>query len=129
MLEAFPGAVPAVDATLYAGLAVTIEGADAAPAAVAAYVDGLPAGLAAAIRQAAPEWLWGPCTHCGAGVLVKRPPTPREPRDIGENDGPRCYVTRRHNAERALERCKGIHYPIGGPLPHPLAPPPAELPW
>ena len=97
LLAAFPGSSPEVEPTLWAGLDVDVP---------------LPAGLAEAIEIAGDGWRWAPCTTCGRGALIERPSVPRVPRDLGAKDGSACRMT---------PGCKGRHYPLDGPMQHPLA--------
>jgi hypothetical protein len=131
LLAAFPGAVAHPDRTMWAGVAVRQFLDGDRHAGLVAYLAALPEGLVEAITMAAP-WQWAPCTACGVGKLVKPPPTPQAPRDIGDNDGPKCSFTKVRAVVgnlTTLERCPGRHYPLAGPLAHPLAAPAPELPW
>ena len=120
VMEAFPGSAPDQDPAMWAGVA------DELPEA---YASTLPVGLLRSIEMAAASgWVWGPCTSCGRGKLMAKPPTPQKSRAIGEDDGPVCNEwVRGPYAERV--KCKGRNYPLAGPIRHPLAAERPMRPW
>jgi hypothetical protein len=96
------------------------------PERASAYLATLPSWLPEVIAAGAPTHVWAPCSVCGEGVLVERPPVPQVTRDeLKDDDGPRCRITWTRGTGReegALVRGPGRHYPLHGPwlASHPL---------
>jgi hypothetical protein len=91
----------------------------------AAYLRNLPPGLADALRRSSETHVWAPCTVCGEGILIARPPVPSKPvSELAKHPGQRCRMTTKLATKRddrgqgviVGEHCPGHHYPL-------------ELPW
>jgi hypothetical protein len=121
----------ALDETLFAGLAVEAFLAGDRSDNLVWYLERLPTNLTLAITHARDTHVWAPCTVCGEGILIERPPRPTKDPWSGKRSswpGQACRLT------SASRGCKGKHYPLELPWGrwHPLSPYHGDdgaLPW